>query len=82
MTGRSALELLGWQPHAARNLAMRFRRHTIEQLAAMQPHRRDEARLVAVVKQGRQQLESLFAQEREEGLEARRRGQWSGGDGQ
>ncbi len=81
MTGRSALELLGWQPHAARNLAMRFRRHTIEQLAAMQPHRRDEARLVAVVKQGRQQLESLFAQEREEGLEARRRGQWSGGDG-
>ncbi len=65
MTGRSALEALGWERHAARNLALRFRRHTIEQLELMAPHRQDEARLIAAVKQGRQQLESLFAQERQ-----------------
>lgn len=65
MTGRSALEAMGWERHAARNLAMRFRRHTIEQLELMAPHRQDEARLIAAVKQGRQQLESLFAQERQ-----------------
>jgi glutathione-regulated potassium-efflux system ancillary protein KefC len=80
MTGRSALQALGWQPHAARSLAMRFRRHTVEQLDAMAPHRKDEARLIAVVKQGRQQLESLFAQEREEGRKARQRSEWSGGE--
>jgi glutathione-regulated potassium-efflux system ancillary protein KefC len=35
MTARSALEQLGWQPHQARNLALRFRRHNVAQLAAM-----------------------------------------------
>ena len=44
MSARSALEQLGWQPHQARNLALRFRRHNVAQLAAMAPHRKDEAR--------------------------------------
>jgi glutathione-regulated potassium-efflux system ancillary protein KefC len=78
MTGRSALELLGWERHAARNLAMRFRRHTIEQLELMAPHRQDEARLIAAVKQGRQQLESLFAQERKEHAKKRHQAGWEG----
>jgi glutathione-regulated potassium-efflux system ancillary protein KefC len=80
MTGRSALEALGWERHAARNLAMRFRRHTIEQLDLMAPHRQDEARLIAAVKQGRQQLESLFAQEREALAKRRHRAGWEGQD--
>jgi len=66
MSGRSALQVLGWLPHQARTLAMRFRRHNIEQLKALAPHRQDEARLIAAAKQGRRQLEELFAQEREE----------------
>ena len=78
MTGRSALELLGWERHAARNLAMRFRRHTIEQLELMAPHRQDEARLIAAVKQGRQQLESLFAQERKDQAKKRHQAGWEG----
>ncbi|XVJ70935.1 MAG: glutathione-regulated potassium-efflux system protein KefC [Rhizobacter sp.] len=78
MTGRSALELLGWERHAARNLAMRFRRHTIEQLELMAPHRQDEARLIAAVKQGRQQLESLFAQERKAHAKKRHQAGWAG----
>src|SRR5690606_5774552 len=65
MSARSVLEALGFEPHRARTLAQRFRRHSIEQLIAMAPHVGDEARLVAISKDGRQQLEQLLAQERE-----------------
>jgi glutathione-regulated potassium-efflux system ancillary protein KefC len=65
MSGRSVLELLGWEPHHARNLSLRFRQHTQEQIEAMAPHANDQDKLIAVAKQGRQQLEALFAQERE-----------------
>jgi glutathione-regulated potassium-efflux system ancillary protein KefC len=30
MSGRSVLELMGWERHAARTQAMRFRQHTID----------------------------------------------------
>ncbi|MCE9660959.1 MAG: glutathione-regulated potassium-efflux system protein KefC [Burkholderiales bacterium] len=80
MTARSALEQLGWQPHQARNLALRFRRHNVAQLAAMAPHRKDEARLIAVAKQGRQQLEELFALERQQAAERQARAGWSAAD--
>ncbi len=66
MSARSVLEAMGWQPHQARTLALRFRRHNLAQLAAAAPHWRDEAWRVANAKTGRQQLEELFAQEREE----------------
>ena len=65
MSGRSVLEQLGWHPHHARQLAVRFRVHLVEQLERMYPHHRDEQALVSIAKQGRQQLEELFAQERE-----------------
>ncbi len=77
MSARSALESLGWQPHQARNLALRFRRHNIEQLEKNVPHWKDQARLIASAKQGRQQLEELFAQERKEAEERRVRTGWS-----
>ena len=53
------------QPHQARTLALRFRRHNIDQLEQTLPHWTDQAKLIASAKQGRQQLEQLFAQERE-----------------
>ncbi len=74
MSARSVLGLLGWEPHHARTLAMRFRRHTIRQLEAMLPHLKDEARFIAMAKQGRQQLEDLFAQERQSAQRARHQG--------
>ncbi len=74
MSARSVLEALGWQPHHARTLAMRFRRHNIEQLQETWPHRKDQARLVSMARAGRQQLEELFAQERKEREERRREG--------
>lgn len=77
MSARSVLELLGWEPHQARTLALRFRRHSIDGLLKMAPHRKDEAKLIAAAKQGRQQLEELFAQEREEAARQDARGVWS-----
>jgi glutathione-regulated potassium-efflux system ancillary protein KefC len=76
MSARSVLELMGFQPHQARTLAMRFRRHTIEQLEQQLPHHRDEPRLIAIAKAGRQQLETLFAQEREAARHQRSSAGW------
>jgi glutathione-regulated potassium-efflux system ancillary protein KefC len=78
MSARSVLETLGWERHQARTLAMRFRRHNIDQLLQLAPVRKDTAKLVAAAKRGRQQLEDLFAQEREEAAKRDARAGWSG----
>ena len=77
MSARSVLEELGWERHQARTLALRFRRHSVDQLVKMGPHRKDETKLIAVAKQGRQQLEQLFAQERDEAVKRDGRLGWS-----
>ena len=64
MSARSVLELMGYEPHRARTLAMRFRRHSVQQLHELAPHFRDESKLISLARAGRQQLEQLFAQER------------------
>ena len=74
VSARSVLESMGWQPHHARQLAMRFRKHTVEQLEEQLPHYKDQAQLIAIAKQGRQQLEELFAKERDAGPVRRREG--------
>lgn len=75
LSGRSVLQLMGWHPHHARQLAARFRRHSVSQLEQMWPHHQDEQALVSMAKQGRAQLEELFAQERE-AVQARRQEGW------
>jgi glutathione-regulated potassium-efflux system ancillary protein KefC len=75
MSARSVLELMGWQPHRARTLAMRFRRHNVDQLERMWPHHKDQAAVVSMARAGRQQLEELFAQDRA-AREQRRREGW------
>ncbi|MBL8328094.1 MAG: glutathione-regulated potassium-efflux system protein KefC [Rubrivivax sp.] len=72
MSGRSVLELMGWQPHAARQQAFRFRQHSIELMTQLAPHREDENRFIALSKQGRAQLEELWDRERQEQASARR----------
>jgi glutathione-regulated potassium-efflux system ancillary protein KefC len=64
MSARSVLEAMGYEPHRARTLAMRFRRHSVQQLHELAPHFRDESKLISLARAGRQQLETLFAQER------------------
>jgi glutathione-regulated potassium-efflux system ancillary protein KefC len=64
MSGRSVLEAMGFERHQARNLALRFRRHNLEQLAEAAPHFKDESKLIALAKIGRQQMEQFMADER------------------
>jgi glutathione-regulated potassium-efflux system ancillary protein KefC len=71
-SARAVLEVLGFTPHEARAHAMRFRRHNLQLFEQMYPHRKDRAKVIAVVKQGRRQLEEQMAQERAE-HELRRR---------
>ncbi len=73
-SARSVLELLGHSAHEARQTAMRFRAHNLALFEKMHPHYQDRAKLIAVVKQGRQQLEQQMAQEREQRIQNRPRG--------
>lgn len=66
MSARSALEELGMEPAAARHAAQRFRRHNLELLDKAAPHVEDRGQLIAIAKQGRAQLEELWARERAE----------------
>lgn len=78
MSGRSALERLGFEPHQARMMAMRFRRHTVELVERMRAHQGDDAKLISVAKAGRQQLEEQFRQEREAAQRRALRAGWGG----
>lgn len=66
VSGRSVLELMGTEPHRAWQLARRFRRFNHELIERTWPHHRDGKELVALSRQGSQQLEELFALERQE----------------
>lgn len=68
--------------HQARNLALRFWRHSIALLEKMAPHQKDEAKLIVVAKQGRQQLEQLWAREREDAQGRKQRTGWSAEPGE
>ncbi len=76
MSARSVLELMGWQPHSARNQALRFRRHSIELMDQMAPHFGDEKKLIAMSKQGRAQLEAQWAEERRQARERLTSADW------
>ena len=71
-TARSVLEVIGFAPAEARRQAFRFRRHNLRLFEKMHPHYRDRSRLIAVVKEGRQQFEEQMAQERAEQEQRRR----------
>lgn len=76
MAARTVLEHMGWLPHAARQSAQRFRRHSVALLERMAPHLGDENQLIALSKQGRQQLEELWARERAENAAQQARRGW------
>ena len=65
-SARSVLELLGHPPHEARQSAMRFRQHNLALFEQLYPHHKDRAKVIAVVRQGRAQLEEQMAKEREQ----------------
>ena len=67
-SARTVLETLGVAPEVALAQSQRFRQHTIDLIEQMLPHQGDERKLIAVAKQGRQQLEQMWAQERASGV--------------
>jgi glutathione-regulated potassium-efflux system ancillary protein KefC len=73
-SARTVLEVLGFPPGEARHHAMRFRRHNLQLFEQMYPHYRDRAKLIAVAREGRRQLEEQMAQERAEQAQSRREG--------
>jgi glutathione-regulated potassium-efflux system ancillary protein KefC len=82
MSGRTVLELMGFERHAARYQALRFRQHSIELLHQMAAHQGDEKKLISVAQQGRRELEELWQREREErrAMQARRGDGFQAGD--
>ncbi len=65
MSARGVLEALGFERHQARNLALRFRRHNLEQIEETAPHFKDESKLIAMSRIGRAQMEQFMAEERQ-----------------
>ncbi len=64
LSGANALELLGHPPEQVTSAVLRFREHNLSLFEQMHPHFTDRAKIIAVVKQGRQQFEEQMAQER------------------
>ncbi|MGB4117552.1 MAG: glutathione-regulated potassium-efflux system protein KefC [Polaromonas sp.] len=64
-SARSVLELLGQAPDQARQIAQLFRQHNLALFEQLYPHHKDRAKVIAVAKQGRAQLEEQMARERE-----------------
>ena len=62
----SVLELMGHSGTTAEQIVQRFRQHNLDLFEKLHPHYKDSAKLISVVKQGRQQLEEQIAREREE----------------
>ena len=70
-TGQRVLRALGLSADEALAVARRFKQHNTQLLEDMYPHHKDRSRLIAVARQGRQQLEEQMARERAEGRAAR-----------
>ncbi|NKE67687.1 glutathione-regulated potassium-efflux system protein KefC [Ramlibacter sp. RBP-2] len=71
-SGRTVLEVLGLAPHEARMLAMRFRRANLQLFERMYPHHADRAKVIAVTRQARRQLQEQLAVERAASLARQR----------
>jgi len=65
-TGQRVLQALGLTADEAQAMAQRFKQHNTQLLEAMHPHHKDRSKLIAVARQGRQQLEEQMARERAE----------------
>ncbi|WP_417285181.1 glutathione-regulated potassium-efflux system protein KefC [Comamonas sp.] len=65
-SAQSVLELVGESPADAKRMAERFREHNLDLAERMYPHYKDQNQnqLIAVAKQGRQQLVEQMAKER------------------
>ena len=73
--GRQTLQQLGFGAYRARQAAMKFRTHNIKLLHAVYPYYKDQQQMVSMAKQGRDELEAMFARDAET-LSAERQSSW------
>ena len=66
LSARSVLELMGLPPAEAQDITQRFRTHNIALANRMYPHHKDRAKMIAVAREGRNQLAEQMAKERQE----------------
>jgi glutathione-regulated potassium-efflux system ancillary protein KefC len=66
VSARSVLQHMGLEAAEADALLARFRQHNIALADRMYPHHKDQARMIAVAREGRSQLAEQLAKEREE----------------
>ena len=74
-SARAALETLGIAPFEARQMADRFRRANLRSLDAMVPEFRDEQKVVARARSGRDELEKMLTDDRAR-RDAEHSGEW------
>lgn len=77
--GRATLTVLGVPPFEARELADRFRRHTIEMLEESLPHFGDVERRREIARSARRQLEEQIQKDQAASRRRRESAGWSGG---
>ena len=65
-SARTVLELMGQSPTRAQEMTRRFREHNIALADRMYPHHKDRAKMIAVAREGRNQLAEQMAKERQE----------------
>ena len=65
-SARNVLELLGQPPQTAQAAVEKFRQPNLELFEQMYPNHKDRAKVIAVAKQRRLQLEAWMAEEREQ----------------
>ena len=63
-SARTVLELMGLSPAEATTFTDRFRKHNIALADRMYPHHKDQAKYIAVAREGRSQLAEQMAKER------------------
>ncbi len=75
LLGRSVLQQLGFGAYRARQAAMKFRTHNLDLLQTLYPHYKDQQRTMSLARQGRDELEAMFARDAE-ALKSRRHEGW------
>ena len=65
-SARTVLELMGLSTAEASTVTYRFRKHNIALADRMYPHHKDQAKYIAVAREGRAQLAEQMAKERQE----------------
>lgn len=65
LMGRHALEVMGFDPYRAREMASIFNRHNIRVTEAAIPLLDDDERLVSAAKAGRDELAEQFTRDRQ-----------------